>query len=244
MNITSPRRPSQHRQLQRLVMLGISALLLALALACGAAEQPREPVPPPLQAGQSGTAQSVPQPQETAIGRATGRQPGEGVASTTNAMKPDSGAPAATKLGREMGAVEPATAGVAAEQAAEVLPEPVLKAIDPQVPAAAEAIEPAVPLQEPVVGAIPTDSAQAQVIEPASQQAADPQSRQAPAQQPVAPPALQTAAESPEPLPEVGNQLGNRVPDVGLELVDGSMVSTSHLVEQGKPTFLFFTSTT
>lgn len=47
-----------------------------------------------------------------------------------------------------------------------------------------------------------------------------------------------------EPLPEVGNKVGNRIPDITLELFGGDTVSTAGLVEQGKPTFLFFTATT
>ena len=51
-----------------------------------------------------------------------------------------------------------------------------------------------------------------------------------------------TAADFPEPLP-TGNQEGNQVPEFTLELADGSSITSSDLVSQGKPTYLFFWAT-
>ena len=41
----------------------------------------------------------------------------------------------------------------------------------------------------------------------------------------------------------VGIGTGDKIPDFGFQLNDGSIVSTASLVEQGKPTFLFFFAT-
>ena len=41
----------------------------------------------------------------------------------------------------------------------------------------------------------------------------------------------------------VGIGAGDKIPDFGFQLNDGTLVSTNSLVEQGKPTFLFFFAT-
>ena len=51
-----------------------------------------------------------------------------------------------------------------------------------------------------------------------------------------------TAADFPEVL-DTGNQVGYRMPDVTLELYDGTTVTSASLVEQGRPTYLFFWAT-
>ena len=243
MKIPSPGRSARLRLTLRLAALGVSAVLLALALACGAAEQPREPgqQQQPGQASRSSPAQPVVQSQ-AATGPATNAQTGESTA------KSGTGVSAAPVTANQMTTDQPASAEVAVEKTAEGQPDPVVKAMEPQSQPAAATTEPAAPRQEPASPAQPTETAPAQVTEPTSEPVAAPQPTQAPAQQPTAVPAPQPtatpAAVVVEPPPEVGNQVGNRVPDVGLELLGGSMVSTSGLVEQGKPTFLFFTSTT
>ena len=47
-----------------------------------------------------------------------------------------------------------------------------------------------------------------------------------------------------QPLVEIGNDIGNRIPDFTLELAEGATVTSASLVEQGQPAFLFFFSTT
>jgi len=51
-----------------------------------------------------------------------------------------------------------------------------------------------------------------------------------------------TAEDFPEPS-LTGNQVGQRVPDFTLELEDGSTTTSAELLEQGRPTFLFFWAT-
>ena len=45
-------------------------------------------------------------------------------------------------------------------------------------------------------------------------------------------------------LPDPGFEVGSRIPDFTLELVDGERVSSESLLAEGKPTFLFFFATT
>ena len=47
-----------------------------------------------------------------------------------------------------------------------------------------------------------------------------------------------------EPMAETGNEVGDRIPDFTLDLVDGTKVTSASLKEQGEPAFLFFFSTT
>lgn len=51
-----------------------------------------------------------------------------------------------------------------------------------------------------------------------------------------------TAADFPD-TNDIGNQVGYRIPDFTLELADGSTVTSSGLVEEGRPTYLFFWAT-
>jgi len=51
-----------------------------------------------------------------------------------------------------------------------------------------------------------------------------------------------TAADFPE-VQDTGNQVGYRIPDVTMELYDGTTVTSASLVEQGRPTYLFFWAT-
>ena len=51
-----------------------------------------------------------------------------------------------------------------------------------------------------------------------------------------------TASDFPE-VQDTGNQVGYRMPDVTLELADGSTVTSESLVERGRPTYLFFWAT-
>ena len=251
MQISSPGHTLRLRRPFKLVALGTSALVLAMAVACGAAEQPQEPAPRADQASQSSPAQPATQPQPAAEpAPATGSQPGESMISSEVGMKPSTEVQAQSEPAKAMTTNQPANAEVAVENTVETQPEPMAKAMEPKDQPAAEATGPAAPQQEPSAPAQPMETSPAQVSESPSTPAAAPQPAQAPAQQPTA-----TAAPAPqptatpvavvvEPPPEVGNQVGNRVPDLGLELVGGSMVSTSGLIEQEKPTFLFFTSTT
>ena len=243
----TPCRSPLLRRPFNVVAVGASALLLALALACGAAEQPQEPALQAEPANQIAPNQPVGQPQ-AASDPAIETPAGESAVKSENTMNPEAGTKVENATAKEMPVDKPASAEVVVEKASEAQPEPMVKAVEPQVQPAAETMEPAAPKQEPVVPAQPTEAAPAQVTEPTSEPVAAPQPTQAPAQQPTAVPPPQptatTVAVVVEPPPEVGNKVGNRVPDIGLELVGGSMVSTSGLIEQGKPTFLFFTSTT
>lgn len=51
-----------------------------------------------------------------------------------------------------------------------------------------------------------------------------------------------SAGDFPESL-DTGNQIGYRIPDFTLALADGSTVTSESLVEEGKPTYLFFWAT-
>lgn len=42
---------------------------------------------------------------------------------------------------------------------------------------------------------------------------------------------------------EVGHQVGQRAPDFGMSLLDGSRVTTSSIVDEGKPVLLYFHAT-
>ncbi len=43
---------------------------------------------------------------------------------------------------------------------------------------------------------------------------------------------------------EIGQEVGNRIPDFNLALADGTTVSATSLVGKGQPAFLFFFATT
>ena len=42
---------------------------------------------------------------------------------------------------------------------------------------------------------------------------------------------------------EVGNRVGQRAPEFGMSLLDGSRVTTSSIVDEGKPVLLYFHAT-
>ncbi len=41
----------------------------------------------------------------------------------------------------------------------------------------------------------------------------------------------------------IGNQVGSQIPDFTLELADGTTLTSAGLVEEGRPTYLFFWAT-
>ena len=53
-------------------------------------------------------------------------------------------------------------------------------------------------------------------------------------------PVASGALSSAHPLPPVGNQVGNRIHPFTLRLVDGSIVTSAHLVNQNRPAFMLF----
>ena len=59
---------------------------------------------------------------------------------------------------------------------------------------------------------------------------------------PESEPYVLTATDFPETA-DTGNQVGYQVPAFTMELADGSKVMTASLVEQGRPTSLFFWAT-
>ncbi len=71
-----------------------------------------------------------------------------------------------------------------------------------------------------------------------------PMAKAVPEQAPMTDSADTPAPAAAESLPDVGNEVGNRIPDITLDLVGGATVSSVSLIEEGQPTFLFFTSTT
>ena len=51
-----------------------------------------------------------------------------------------------------------------------------------------------------------------------------------------------SASDFPEPS-QTGNQVGYQVPEFTLVLEDGSTITSASLVEEGRPTYLFFWAT-
>ena len=51
-----------------------------------------------------------------------------------------------------------------------------------------------------------------------------------------------TGADFPEST-NIGDQVGQQVPEFNLELADGTRVASASLVEEGQPTYLFFWAT-
>ena len=242
----------------RPLVLGAATLLLVLAMACGASEQPQQSQQPGQSAGQASQvepAQPV-APEQAVAEPATGTQEqamdktGEGMAKSEETTKPEAGVQAqpepmaARETTTETTGEQPASPQIVVQPSAATQPGPVVKAMDPQAQPGTETTQPAAPHQEPAAPTQPTDAAPAPV--PASEPVAAPQPTQAPAPQPAATPVPQPTATAVvvDPGPEVGNKEGFRIPELTLELVGGTMVSTSGLIEQAKPTFLFFTSTT
>ena len=234
------------RRSLRLVTLGSTALLVIAALACGTADQPREPSQPSTQASQVEPAQPVTEPttSETApMEQATGER-AKAEESIPAVMDSSKGPEPA--MAKEMTAEPESAPKTMTEQPAQTQPEPVVKAVAPPAepsveiteptPASHEAVEPAAPS--------PNETAGAAAVEVSPQLTVAPQPAVAP--QPTAVPQA-TQVPAPvvaEPVPETGNQVGNRVPDFTLDLVGGATISTASLIEEGRPTFLFFTSTT
>ena len=228
--------------------------MLTLALACGAAEQPQQPVQPASQ------AQPAAQPQmaaQTAPMEQVTQDTTTNMAAVDQSMKAESAGQiqpelmASQEMNKEMTTEPPASAEVMTDKATEAQPEPMAKAMNTQVEPAAATAEPAAPLQEAME---PKDMGGSEpAVKQVPQAPPAPEATEAPAPvvaEPVpAAPTSPEATEAPapvvtEPLPEVGNEVGYRVPEFSLELVGGTIVSTSGLIEQGKPTFVFFTSTT
>jgi hypothetical protein len=134
--------------------------------------------------------------------------------------------------GSELTMVAKAEVEVKLEAAAEPKPEPLAKAVDshpaPEPETLSSPAGPVASQQESTVGKKEV------TVAPGAENAPDP----------TAEPQATTAPVAKEPMAEVGHQVGNRIPDFTLDLVGGATVSTINLVEEGKPTFLFFTSTT
>jgi hypothetical protein len=42
---------------------------------------------------------------------------------------------------------------------------------------------------------------------------------------------------------KLGSKVGQRIPDIAINLIDGSIVESSDLIASGQPTFLFFFAT-
>ena len=249
MTIPSPGRPPRLRQPFKGVALGASALLLALALACGAAEQPVEQAPQAGQASQSAPAQPAAQPQaasENAPAQQGSQEMTQDMAKADQPATGESGSQQADPTAsREMAVEHPSTEPMAEakmDQATEPQSELMVKAIDSQ-PASEPSTGPTEPMasHQDSMGDKNEEMA-APAAETAPQPAAEPQPAAKP--EPATEPQATEAPAVVEPMAEVGNQVGNRIPDFTLDLVGGATVSTVSLVEEGKPTFLFFTSTT
>ena len=117
-------------------------------------------------------------------------------------------------------------------------PEPAAKAMPGAAaaePAPAEAAMPAAP------------AAQAEPVEPAGPEPVVPAAASAAPAEPAAPepePVVQAEPAAPVvPLPEVGTQVGYRIPDFTLELAEGGTVTAADLTAAGRPVFLFFFAT-
>ena len=220
-------------------------LLLALALACGAAYEPQ---PPTQSTGQSEPEQSQalqsPAIAEVATepGRPMQENAGGDAVQSEQALTTDSGtqsqlSPLAAK---DMVTNRPSVAHGEANEVAEPATEAIVVTAEAQSQPPAVVTEATQPPNSDQTGApVPTQTPTEQVTQPTP--------TALPVQQPTNTPDAPTNTPTPvalEPLPDVGNQVGNRVPDITLELFGGATVSTSGLIEQGKPTFLFFTSTT
>ena len=233
---------------RRIIALGFLSSLLALTLACSSAAQPQEPASPnneaeqvqssPAAAQPSAELESVSQTQsipaqpsaessaraETPVTAGAGPQPQQSTElAVAQEVLPDqpTGSPEATAV-----AVEPQPAAIA------VVPE--FREEPPAEPT--EAMNPG---QGSTVPREATATA-APWVEPAP----NPTPAPAPTSTVAPTPTEASAPVAPEPLPEVGSKVGNRIPDVTLELFDGTTVSTAGLVAEGKPTFLFFFATT
>ena len=248
------------RRAWRLVALGAVALAIAGIVACGSSSQPDPAQPsanvsPAQQPGgdSQDSSQSVVDQQATSessqavTGAITGAEPATqaqpitaqavGDTPVSQEATPDQGKeisppgqqPAANLAGQD--AVQPAAPDSSPALAVVSQPTPTT------LPSESQAS------QAPPVGSSPANPADAPAVQPPPPATAAPAATQSPpatAPAPTEPPAPVVQ----EPLPDVGHQVGNRIPDITLELFGGSTISTADLVEQSKPTFLFFTATT
>lgn len=240
MNQSIPLGAQEVGRLLRPAFQGFAALLLALTLACSSAAPPQEPAAPVGEPKQTQPSQPVSQSQSPAEVAQTGQSDTTMTKSETPATAETmSQQPSEPMAAKQNTAAEPQAAEVMTAKAPEPQPEPMAKAMDNEPAAVAETtVAPAAQLE-------PLQSKERGVTEPAAVKQA-PQPTAAPDPTAVEVPAA-TEAPAPvvqEPLPPVGNKVGNLIPDVTLELFGGSTVSTSSLAEQGKPTFLFFFATT
>lgn len=250
------------RGIWRIVALAAVALAIATTVACGASSPP-DPAQPPADvapAEQPGAAtqgssqpmadrQAPGEPSPSSTGASAGAAPatraqpvtaqpvGDPPVSpeTTSGPDPEAAAYDQQPLSGELAGQDAAPAADTASAIAVVVqPEPAEQPAESQDAQASQA---------PPVGASPANPADAPAVQPPPPATAAPASTQPPA--PTAPaPTAPPAPVVQEPLPDIGHQVGNRIPDITLELFGGSTVSTGELVEQGKPTFLFFTATT
>ena len=257
MNLVSPKGAFKLWGKRRWLVPGLAGLLLVACLACQADSPPEQQAPavevtqgtqpsqpvagaqPAIQSGQAGvqTSQAVVQPATAASTGSvapTDSQPQVVIASPHS--------PEVPSVARTMEQQPAAEAVPAAASQSPSNAEPALAAaVVAQPEPAAEPAQPAAPRPQP--GANPANPAEAPAVQPPVQP--QPATAQpAPTATSVPPPADTPTPVIAEPLPDVGNRVGNRIPDITLELFGGATVSTSNLVEQGKPTFLFFTATT
>ena len=232
--MTTPARTGKSRlSLARLVAASVLLLLLqTLLIACGSASQPQEEAMPAGSAKPAEpTAPSAPAPVVSgpAVESAPASQPAQTdaqvetiveTAAKADNTQPQAEGPAAEPKMESIESIDPTPAPAAPETT--------------EIVAAAETV-PATPMESKE----PT-SAQ-ETVAPTSAPTGDP--APAPAVGQVEP----TATGAPvvqEPLPEIGNRVGSRIPDFTLELADGATVTSASLVGQGRPTFLFFFATT
>ena len=222
------------RWLGLLASVGAGALLLAALVACGAASEPRpEPVQTSSPAVESQGTDPVPSQSQARV-VAEGLSSGQPSGAADGASAPMAQADTARSDGA-VGQPQTAAANQVSQQTADAaVSEPAAQA----EPAVADGGETPSPADAPASTTNPyADTADAAVSQ----------------QDPAAPPASNQAAPTPapgpapvqqEPLPDVGNQVGDRIPEFTLELAGGGTVSSVSLIEAGRPTFIFFTSTT
>ena len=243
MRILSPGSLSGLRQLRWTAALAASTLLLALALGCGAAEQPGDPASQPVPASQSLPVLPADPPQRAAKGVTTRQGSQEVFQDIAEADQPAKGDSRSGSLksttsrntAGEQAAGSPPMEEAKAEPGARDNSSTMTKTVDSQ------------PDTEPSTGsaqphAAYQDSALDQQMGGTTEDSSAPTAMETTPAPPEVPQVPETAAA--DFKAEVGNQVGNRIPDFTLDLVNGATVSTTGLVEEGSPTFLFFTSTT
>ena len=251
MRTLSPVRHQNYCQCLRPLTLVSVALLLVLALACGAAEQPQQPAESPgqLQPAQSQPVQSQPAQSPptaevlTEPGRPTQENAGGDTGQSDKAMTTDTVVPGELSpvAAKDMAANQPSVVQGETNEVAVPTAEAIAVPAESQTPPPAVVAEPTQsPNSSQTVTPVPAQTPSQQVTLPTPTNLPV----QEPAPTPAAPATNTPTPVALEPLPDVGNQVGNLVPDITLELVGGATVSTSGLIEQGRPTFLFFTSTT